>query len=156
MTTQPAAPSAGRPAAPGVTTGAHAASADDTRKQAIATGGSIAAAALLLTAGIITLFQGIAALAEDEVFISGPEYVYELDLTSWGWVHIVFGILLVLTSLALMTGAVWAKIVAIGLACLSIVANFLWLPHYPLWSILIIALDIVIIWALATWDPARS
>lgn len=156
MTTQPAAPGAGRPTAPGVTTGAHAAGADDTTKQAVATGASIAAAALLLTAGIITLFQGIAALAEDEVFVAGPEYVYELDLTSWGWVHIVFGILLVLTSLALMTGATWAKIVAIGLACLSIVANFLWLPHYPLWSILIIALDVVIIWALATWDPARS
>ncbi|WP_459545664.1 DUF7144 family membrane protein [Nocardia sp. X0981] len=146
MTTEPAAqtPSGTGP------TGTHPRSGE--RKQAIAGGTSIAAAALLLTAGFITLFQGISAVADDEVFVAGPRYIYEFDLTGWGWVHIVIGILLVLTALALMTGAVWARIVAIGLACLSIVANFLWIPYYPLWSILIIALDVVIIWAIATWD----
>src|SRR5690606_19105389 len=92
MTTQPAAQ------AP--RTGAHAAPEEGQPvKQAVAGGASIAAAALLLTAGFITLFQGISAVAEDEVFVSGPQYVYELDLSSWGWVHIVFGILLILTSL---------------------------------------------------------
>ncbi|MFI5720543.1 hypothetical protein [Nocardia sp. NPDC051750] len=151
MTTQ-------QPAAPTPATGragAHAASDEHSVKQSVAGGTSIAAAALLMVAGFITLFQGISAVAEDEVFVSGPQYVYELDLSSWGWVHIVFGILLILTSLALMTGATWARITAIGLAALSIVVNFLWLPYYPLWSILIIALDIVIIWAIATWDTAR-
>ncbi|MEU1983135.1 hypothetical protein [Nocardia sp. NPDC019395] len=154
MTTQPAAqtPAPGRPG----TSGAHAVPDEQPVKQAVAGGTSIAAAALLLVAGFVTLFQGISAVAGDEVFISGPQYVYELDLTSWGWVHIVFGILLILTSLALMTGATWARITAIGLAALSIVVNFLWLPYYPLWSILIIALDIVIIWAIATWDTGRA
>lgn len=152
MTTDPAAPTSGRPG----TTGAHAAStADISTKQAVATGTSIAAAALLLVAGFITLFQGISAAAEDDVFVAGPDYVYELDLTSWGWIHIVFGILLILAGLALMTGATWARIVAIGLAALSIIVNFLWIPWYPLWSILIIAIDIVIIWAIATWRPER-
>lgn len=146
MTTEPTAQTSGRPGP----TGTHPISGE--RKQAIAGGTSIAAAALLLTAGFITLFQGISAAADDDVFVTGPRYVYELDLTGWGWVHIVFGILLILTALALMTGAVWARIVAIGLACLSIVANFLWIPYYPLWSILIIALDVVIIWAVSTWD----
>lgn len=146
MTTEPAAPTPGRTGAGGTHT------IPGERKQAIAGGTSIAAAALLLTAGFITLFQGISAVANDDVFVTGPRYVYELDLTGWGWVHIVFGVLLILTALALMTGAVWARIVAIGLACLSIVANFLWIPYYPLWSILIIALDVVIIWAIATWD----
>ncbi|WP_157105971.1 DUF7144 family membrane protein [Nocardia sienata] len=115
----------------------------------------MAAAALLLVAGFITLFQGISAAANDDVFVAGPNYVYELDLTSWGWIHIVFGILLILAGLALMTGALWARIVAIGLAALSIIVNFLWIPWYPLWSILIIAIDIVIIWAIATWRPER-
>lgn len=151
MTTQPAAQAPG--AGP---TGAHAAPDEQPVKQAFAGGAAIAAAALLLTAGFITLFQGISAVAEDEVFVAGPQYTYELDLSSWGWVHIVFGILLILTALALMTGATWARIVAIGLAALSIVVNFLWLPYYPLWSILIIALDIVIIWAVATWNTGRA
>ncbi|WP_063035970.1 DUF7144 family membrane protein [Nocardia grenadensis] len=153
MTTDPAAPTPGRPG----TTGAHAASTEDnSAKQAIATGTSIAAAALLLVAGFITLFQGISAAANDDVFVAGPNYVYELDLTSWGWIHIVFGILLILAGLALLTGALWARIVAIGLAALSIIVNFLWIPWYPLWSILIIAIDIVIIWAIATWRPERA
>ncbi|MGW4068548.1 DUF7144 family membrane protein [Nocardia grenadensis] len=152
MTTDPAAPTPGRPG----TTGAHAAStADNSAKQAVATGTSIAAAALLLVAGFITLFQGISAAANDDVFVAGPNYVYELDLTSWGWIHIVFGILLILAGLALLTGALWARIVAIGLAALSIIVNFLWIPWYPLWSVLIIAIDIVIIWAIATWRPER-
>ncbi|MGW5753621.1 DUF7144 family membrane protein [Nocardia rhamnosiphila] len=115
----------------------------------------MAAAALLLVAGFITLFQGISAAANDDVFVAGPNYVYELDLTGWGWIHIVFGILLILAGLALMTGALWARIVGIGLAALSIIVNFLWIPWYPLWSILIIAIDIVIIWAIATWRPER-
>jgi hypothetical protein len=62
---------------------------------------------------------------------------------------------LILAGLALMTGALWARIVGIGLAALSIIVNFLWIPWYPLWSILIIAIDIVIIWAIATWRPER-
>lgn len=149
MTTDPAAPTTGRT----VVTGAHAAGTGERPvKQAVAGGTSIAAAALLLVSGFITLFQGIAAAAEDDVFVAGPNYVYELDLTSWGWIHIVFGILLILTGLALFTGALWARITAIGLVSLSIVANFLWIPWYPLWSILIIAIDIVIIWAVATWN----
>lgn len=148
MTTPSAAP------APG--TGAHAVPEERPIEQTVAGGASIAAAALLLTAGFITLFQGISAVAEDEVFVVGPQYVYEFDLTGWGWVHIVFGVLLILTALALMTGATWARVTAIGLASLSIVVNFLWLPYYPLWSILIIALDIVIIWAIATWDTRRA
>ncbi|MFI2228472.1 DUF7144 family membrane protein [Nocardia testacea] len=152
MTTDPAAPTSGRPG----TTGAHAAStADNSTKQAVASGTSIAAAALLLVSGFITLFQGISAAANDDVFVAGPNYIYELDLTGWGWIHIIFGILLILAGLALMTGALWARIVAIGLVSLSIIANFLWIPWYPLWSILIIALDIVIIWAIATWRPER-
>ena len=150
MTTQPAQ-------APGSTTssGAHAAPEPPVR-QSVAIGTSIAAACLLLVAGIISLLQGISAAANDDVFVAGPEYIYNFDLTAWGWVHIVVGALLILTGLALMTGALWARIIAIGLASLSIVANFLWIPYYPLWSILIIAIDVVVIWAIATWDTRTA
>ena len=66
------------------------------------------------------------------------------------------GVLLLLAGIGLMSGATWARIVAIVVASLSIIANFLWLPYYPLWSILIIAIDLVVIWAVATWEPTRA
>lgn len=121
----------------------------------MAAGTTIAAAVVLLTVGIVSILQGIAALATDEVFIVGIEYTYALDITTWGWIHVVLGILAVLTAIGLFTGAAWARVVGICIAGLSILANFLWLPYYPLWSIVVIALDVVVIWAIATWDSGR-
>lgn len=124
-------------------------------KQGIAAGTSMGAAIILITLGILSLLQGIAAVAEDEVFVRGIEYIYKFDFTTWGWIHIVLGVLMILVGLALMTGATWARATAIVIAALSIIANFLWLPYYPWWSILIIALNVVVIWAISTWNPSR-
>ncbi|MEE2032222.1 DUF7144 family membrane protein [Rhodococcus chondri] len=120
-------------------------------KQGIAGGISIGAAVILITVGIVQLFQGIAAVAEDELFVRGQEYTFKFDFTTWGWIHIVMGVVMVIAGIALMTGATWARVTAIIIAALSILANFLWLPYYPWWSILIIALDVVVIWAVSTW-----
>ncbi|MDH6677751.1 hypothetical protein M2284_001950 [Rhodococcus sp. LBL1] len=125
-------------------------------KQGFAAGTSIAAAIILMTVGILEIFQGISALAKDDVFVVGPQYVYQFNLTTWGWIHLVLGIVVVLVGLALLTGATWARVCAIILAALSIIANFLWIPWYPMWSILIIALDIVVIWAVSTWHPETA
>ncbi|MBF6136832.1 hypothetical protein IU501_28025 [Nocardia otitidiscaviarum] len=114
---------------------------------------SIGAGVLLLTVGTVSLLQGIAAVIDDEIFVVGVEYVYRIDTTSWGWIHIVLGAVLMLCSVGLMMGTAWGRGAAIGFAALSIVANFLWLPYYPWWSVLIIALDVVVIWAVATWKP---
>ena len=124
-------------------------------KQGFAAGTSIAAAVIMVTVGIIQFFQGIAAVAENEVFVTGLNYVYKFDLTTWGWIHIVLGVLVAAVGLALFTGAGWARVTAIVIAAVSILANFLWLPYYPWWSVLIIALDVVVIWALSTWQPDR-
>ncbi len=109
-----------------------------------------------MTVGILQIFQGISALAKDDVFVVGPEYVYQFDLTTWGWIHLILGIVVVLVGLALLTGAMWARVCAIIIAALSIIANFLWIPWYPMWSILIIALDIVVIWAVSTWETEKA
>jgi hypothetical protein len=116
----------------------------------------MAAAVIMVTVGIIQFFQGIAAVAEDEVFVSGINYVYKFDLTTWGWIHIILGVIVAIVGLALFTGAGWARVSAIIVAAVSILANFLWLPYYPGWSLLIIALDVVIIWAVSTWSPERE
>jgi len=107
-----------------------------------------------MTVGILQFLQGIAAVAENELFVVGVEYTFKFDFTTWGWIHIVFGVVLIVVGLVLLTGATWARMAAIILAALSILANFMWLPYYPWWSVLIIALDIVVIWAVSTWRPA--
>lgn len=124
-------------------------------KQGFAAGASIGAAIIMVTVGIIQFLQGIAAVAENEVFVVGVAYVYEFDLTTWGWIHIVLGAIVAVVGFALFTGAGWARISAIVVAAISLVANFLWIPYYPWWSILIIALDVVVIWAVSTWKPDR-
>lgn len=121
-------------------------------RQGVAVGTTMAAAALLLVAGTVSLFQGIAAVAADDIFVVGIDYTYAFDITAWGWIHVVVGALAIIAALGLFTGATWARVTAIVLASLSIIANFLWMPHYPLWAALVIVLDVVVIWAVATWD----
>ncbi|MBF6101082.1 DUF7144 family membrane protein [Nocardia cyriacigeorgica] len=133
----------------------HSTETDSPVKQGFAAGTSIGASILLLTVGVLSILQGISAVAEDQLFVVGIEYVYEFDTTTWGWIHIVLGIVLVASAIGLMMGTTWGRIAAVTIAALSIIANFLWLPYYPLWSILIIALNIVVIWAVTTWNPER-
>ena len=125
-------------------------------ESAWAEGIGIFAGAALLTVGIFQFLEGVAAAAKDDVFVRTTNYVFEFDLTTWGWIHIILGVLVAIVGLALFTGAGWARVSAIIVAAISIVANFLWLPYYPGWSLLIIALDIVIIWAVSTWNPERE
>ncbi|MCW2650937.1 MAG: hypothetical protein JWR32_1913 [Mycobacterium sp.] len=117
-------------------------------------GASAPAGALLLTCAVLTVLQGISALVNDELLIVGPDWVYKLNLTGWGWIHVVVGILLGIAAIGLLIGTSWARPVAIAMACVSIVVMFLWLPYYPVWSIVVIALDVVVIWAVATWEPS--
>ncbi|BBZ07938.1 hypothetical protein MDOR_21070 [Mycolicibacterium doricum] len=124
--------------------------------QLAAAGGTVAAGALLLTTALLTLFQGISAVANDDLLlVIGPSYVYEFTTSTWGWIHIVIAALMGLVAVGLFLGAMWARIAAIVMASISIIAMFLWLPYYPVWSIVVIAVDIVVIWAVATWDRER-
>ncbi|MET4050140.1 hypothetical protein BJD99_00540 [Rhodococcus sp. 1163] len=120
-------------------------------KQGFAAGTTFAAAILLLTVSILTVLQGISAISKDELFVAGPEYIYKFDLTTWGWIVTIVGVLGALIAIGMFSGAIWARVGAIVIASLSIIANFLWLPYYPWWSVLVIAIDVVVIWAVASW-----
>ncbi|MEV0355310.1 hypothetical protein AB0H71_04515 [Nocardia sp. NPDC050697] len=112
------------------------------------------AAIMLIVAGLLHLSQGISAIAHDDLFVDSINYAYNFDLTAWGWVHVFVAIVMVVTGIALWIGSVVAQVTAVLIAALSILANFLALPHYPLWAVTIIAIDIVIMWAAAsTWQP---
>ena len=106
------------------------------------------AAVLLVMAGVMHAIQGLVAIVNDEFFVLGQEYVFEFDLTAWGWAHLIGGIVVFAAGVGLFMGQTWARTVAVVVACLSIVASFAWLPYYPLWSMLIIAMDVLVIWAV--------
>ncbi|MDH6108252.1 hypothetical protein P3T36_004283 [Kitasatospora sp. MAP12-15] len=117
-------------------------------RRPFATGWTFFAAAMMIFGGAMAIFEGIAAIAKDDLVILTRHYSYSFNTTGWGWVHLILGVLVVLTGVALFGGAVWARIVGIALAGLAMLANFLWLPYYPFWAIVLIAIDIFVIWAL--------
>ncbi|MFD4430949.1 hypothetical protein [Nocardia sp. NPDC058497] len=122
-------------------------------REGIAAGTSIGAGILLAVVGVLQILEGISAVANDDLIVVGPEYLYQFDLTAWGWWHIIFGAIAVIVAIGLLAGQTWGRVAAMVIAALSIIANFLWLPYYPWWSILIIIINIVVIWAVATWHP---
>jgi hypothetical protein len=111
------------------------------------------AGVLMLVIGGYHAMAGIAALMEDEILLETPSYTYALDVTTWGWVHLGLGVLVALAGAAVLRDRLWGRLVGILLAGLSLFANFLFLLYYPLWAALIIALDVVIIWALTAYRP---
>jgi hypothetical protein len=117
---------------------------------------SVFAGAMMLLTGILNFFQGLAAVVNDQFFVKVGEYAFKIDVTAWGWIHMVLGIAVAVIGLLVFTGAGWARMVGIGVVSLSAIANFLSLPYYPLWAIVLIALDVVVIWALASWNPAAA
>ncbi|MBQ1093898.1 hypothetical protein [Streptomyces sp. B93] len=106
------------------------------------------AAVLLFVAGILDLFRGIMAIADDDVFVATPNYIFKFDLTSWGWIQLVLGVIAMVVSAGLFSRALWARVVGVGIAALLIIANFLSIPYYPVWSLILIALYGFVIWAL--------
>ena len=121
------------------------------RESPWAGGLTVFAAALLVVDGVWHVFAGIAALVHDEVYVSTPEYLYSFDLTGWGWIQLLLGVLAGVAGFGILKGQTWARVVGIGFALLSMAIQFLIIPLYPVWSLLMIALDIAIIFALATY-----
>ena len=120
-----------------------------------ATGFALFAGVLMIIAGLWAIILGISAILNDKVFVTAQGYLYEFDITGWGWVHLILGVLVGGAGIGIIQGATWGRVVGIAVAGLSLLANFMFIPHYPVWSILIIALDVLIIWALVTY-PSRA
>jgi len=106
------------------------------------------AAVLMILAGTLNAIQGLVAVVNDEWVVWGNRANLYLDLTEWGWVHLVGGILVVLAGFGLLSGNVLARAVAVLLASLAIIANFLYIPAYPVWALTIIAINVFVIYAL--------
>lgn len=107
----------------------------------------VLAGMLLSVIGVFTLIQAIYALT-GHLFAAADGQPLLLDLTTWGWVHLVIGALQVLVGLAVLQGATWARVVAAVVVGLSAVSQMMFLPTYPVWSVLVIGLDVLVVWAL--------
>jgi hypothetical protein len=113
-----------------------------------AAGGALFAACMLIMVGVFQVLAGIVALVDDDFYVAAAHYPYDMSVTAWGWIHLIVGALVLLTGLSLLAGRSWAVIVAIILAILNAIENFFFIPYYPVWSVVIIAIDIFVIWAL--------
>jgi HSP20 family molecular chaperone IbpA len=126
---------------------------ESSTRQLIAGSATVAAAVVLMISAIVTVLQGVSALVGDKVLIAVPgSYLYRLNPTAWGWIQIILGALVGAVAIGLFWGSLWARVSAIVIASISIVSMFMWLPYSPIWSIVVIALDIFVIWAIATWE----
>jgi hypothetical protein len=110
------------------------------------------AGAMMIMGGIFQFIQGLAAIFEDDFFVITRAYAFDLDVSTWGWVHLVTGAVVFLAGLYVFTGNLAARMVGIAIALISAIINFFYIPYYPVWALIIIAIDIGVIWALATYD----
>ncbi|GLV86425.1 hypothetical protein Slala03_61140 [Streptomyces lavendulae subsp. lavendulae] len=108
------------------------------------------AAALMIFGGVMALLEGISAASRDPVFVATRHYVFEFSLVGWGWVHIILGALLIFAGVAVLREALWARYFGVTVAGLGAIANFLWLPYYPWWAMVLIAVNLLVVWALLT------
>ena len=113
-----------------------------------AVGGIVFAASVLTLIGCFQAITGLVAILDDDFFVVTRNYTFDLDASTWGWVHLLLGIALVITGWGLFTRATWAVVTAIILAMLSALGNFFFIPYYPAWSIVVLTLDIWVIWSL--------
>jgi hypothetical protein len=114
----------------------------------MAVGITVTAGIILMFAGFFGILQGIVALFNNEFYVVTEKWVFQFDATTWGWIHIIVGLLALGAGFGLFAGQVWARTVAVIAACLSMIANFVWLPYYPWWALLIITFDAFVIWAV--------
>ena len=113
------------------------------------TGWVVFAGVMMLLIGAIHAVQGFVALLRDTYYLVGEQgLVVQVDYTAWGWVHLGLGILVVLAGIALLAGQMWARVIAVILASASVIVNIAFIGAYPLWSMVIIAIDVLVIWAV--------
>ena len=118
-------------------------------RSGVAVGFTYFAAIMMMLSGGFEILQGLSAIIKKNLYVVNKDYIYKINVNGWGWIHLILGVIVLLAGIALLGGALWARIVGIAMAALIAIANFLWLPYYPVWAIVLIALNVVVIWALA-------
>lgn len=115
-----------------------------------ALGGLLFAASTLVITGAFQIVVGVTAIANGAFFVVGADYAFRFDTTAWGWIHLAIGIVMLAVAAGLFARASWGAVGGIVIAAISAIANFFFIPYYPFWAILVIALDAWVIWSLTS------
>ena len=126
----------------------------ETRPRGAVMGVTLFAAVAMMISGVWNILEGVAAIIHSSIVVVLPNYVYTLSAVGWGWFHTILGAVVLAAGIGLLTDKTWARIVGIGVVAISMIVNFLYIPYLPIWSIVLIGLDLAIIWALLT--PRRA
>ena len=115
----------------------------------VAAGFILFAVIMMIMSGVFQALAGLVGILNNALYAVTDSYPLRLTTTTWGWINLIGGVLVALAGWAVFSGRTWGRVVGIVLASLSAIANFLFIPYYPFWAILIIILDVFVIWALA-------
>jgi hypothetical protein len=116
-----------------------------------AEGATVFAGSVMLVVGFMQFFEGLIALINGNDFlVNTPNYALRLDTTAWGWTHLILGALVAVAGAFIFTGNAAARGFGVFLAGLSVITNFLWLPYYPFWALVVLSLNVFVIWGLTT------
>jgi hypothetical protein len=121
-----------------------------------AVGGITFAGVMMILIGTFQAIAGLVAIIDDNFYVVGQNYTFDIDTTAWGWIHLLLGVVILLAGFYLFRGAAWAGVTAVVLAGLSAIANFFFIPYYPFWSLLMIAMAIWVIWSLTRPGVVRK
>jgi hypothetical protein len=108
------------------------------------------AAIMMALIGFFQASMGIVAIFNQDFYVTTPNYVFAFDVGTWGWIHLILGVLVLAAGLSLLAGATWARAVGVVLAAFSAIEAFVFIPYQPFWSIIVIAVCVMVIWALTT------
>jgi len=120
----------------------------DSNYSSWAVGWSAFAGTVLIVGGIFQAMAGLVAIVDENVYVVGQEYVFELSTTSWGWTHLIWGLLVVFAGIGIFSGHAVGRTIGVIAAIITALINFAWLPYYPIWGGIMIAVSFAVIWAL--------
>jgi hypothetical protein len=149
-------PTVGQTTGGGYEYGAGSAAYQEAPPSVGAAAGTVLAGVLMIVGGIWGFLVGLGVVLKKQFFVPvNTTYAYHWNVTDWGWTHLALGAVVFAAGVCVLLGMVWARVVGVILATLSAIASFMFVPYYPVWSIILVAIDVWIIWALVAGPRRR-
>ena len=106
------------------------------------------AGVMLIMIGFYQAIAGLVAIFDDEFYVATEKYLFQFDVTAWGWIHLIVGIGVLASGFGIFTGNVLSRTVGVVAAVISGLTAFAWIPYYPFWGIVLVALSVAVVWSL--------